>query len=692
MHISVRWLNLLLQPATVTADEAEQTLMNLGFPSESRTDLPDGDACLDVEVTSNRGDVLCHVGMACEIAAASGRTLSLPPAPAPAVSAEQASTVLSVTNDDHTACPLFTARVIKGVKVGPSPDWLRTALEAVGQRSISNVVDISNYIAFELGNPCHVFDLARLEGSRLIIRPAHPKEQLTTLDGKVRTLAGDELVVADASRAQSLAGVMGGADSQVTESTVDVVLEMATWDPVAVRRSSRRHAVRTDSSYRFERIVDARTIKVAADRAAALIVQVAGGQLLSGSIDVGASFQTQTPIALRASRCNALLGSNQSREEMAAILKRLGIAVTLDGQGTLMCTVPPQRRDLTREVDLIEEIARVRGLDAIEVRTSLPVTVKPPQISELARRELASTLTGLGFFETVTFSFVTREAAAAFLPSELRTVEISEDRRKAEPACRPSIIPGLLNCRRANQHGGVRVPGGVRLFEISSVFAQDSNTRSIENFNLAMLVDVPFAGKSATIADRQNGLRLLRGSIEALARNLAGAAATITLSSASPHCPGIDAGGYATVLLNGERLGYCGLVSDAQNAAYDLPGPVAVAELSLAALLAAYPPKAMITLPPQFPGIERDVSFIVDEQITWETLKGHVESQRSALLERASFVGTFRGTQIGKGKKSVTVRLAYRDPERTLRHEEIDGPVNELIEAMKQQVGATLRA
>ena len=692
MHISVRWLNLLLQPGNVTADEAEHTLMNLGFPSESRTERPDGDVCLDVEVTSNRGDVLCHWGMASEIAAASGRTLVLPAVPEPSTSAVEASSVVRVVSTDHVACPLFTARVIKGVKVGPSPDWLRAALEAVGQRSISNVVDVSNYIALELGNPCHVFDLAKLEGGQLVVRCAHARELLTTLDGKVRTLSGDELVVADASRAQSLAGVIGGADSQVTESTVDVVLEMATWDPVTVRRASRRHAIRTDASYRFERIVDARTIQSAADRAAALIVQVAGGERCSGSVEVGAALAADTTIPLRAARCNAILGSNLSREEMAAMLRRLAITVTLDGQGTLLCGIPAQRRDLTREVDLIEEIARVRGLDAVDVRTSLPVAVKPPQVSELARRELTTTLTGLGFFETVTFSFVTREAAAAFLPTGLKTVEISEDRRKAEPACRPSVIPGLLNCRRANQHGGVRVPGGVRLFEISSVFAQDAAGKSIENFNLALLVDAPFAGKAATLADRQHGLRLLRGSIEALARNLAGAAATLELKSAAPHCPGLDPAGYAGVALNGANIGYCAFVSEQQSAAYDLPGPVVVAELSLAALLAAYPPKALISLPPQFPGIERDVSFIVDEQVTWETLKSHVEQHRSLLLERASFVGTFRGSQIGKGKKSVTMRLAYRDPERTLRHEEIDGPVNELIDAMKAKVGATLRA
>jgi phenylalanyl-tRNA synthetase beta chain len=386
-----------------------------------------------------------------------------------------------------------------------------------------------------------------------------------------------------------------------------------------------------------------------------------------------------------------LLGATLSRDAISAILNKLAIGTRPDGDDVLVCTVPPQRRDLTREVDLIEEVARVRGLDAVDVHVKLPVTVKPPQNSELARRDLAATLTGLGFFETVTFSFVTREAAAAFLPRGMKVVEVSEDRRKAEPACRPSIMPGLLACRRANQHGGVRVAGGVRLFEVAAVFAQDAAGKSVEEKKLALMVDVPFSGKSATVTDRQQGLRLLRGAIEAMVRNLAGAAARVKFAASSPHCDGLDATGFALVSVDDVALGYAGFVSAAQNSAYDLPGPVAVAELSLERLMTSYPPRARIVLPPEFPGIERDVSFIVDESVTWEQLEGHIRDQHSPMCEGAAFVGTFRGTQIGKGKKSVTVRLSYRDPARTLRHEEIDGPVAALIEALRVRVGATLR-
>jgi len=713
MNISVKWLNQYLQPANLSTDEAEAALMSVGFPTETRIDLPttnpereragEADTRMDVEVTSNRGDVLCHYGMAREVAAKTGRTLVLPAIPGSTPggtettqpipsSLEQAAKFISVTNPDHTLCPLFTARVIRGVKVGPSPAWLVEALEAVGQRSISNVVDVTNYINLELGNPCHVFDLAKLAGASLIIRFARDKEQLTTLDGKKRTLTADELVVADGERAQSLAGVMGGADSQVTDATVDIVLEMATWDPVTVRRASRRHAVRTEASHRFERIVDQRTIRAAADRAAEMIVRVAGGLLCSGSVEVGRAAPPPLTVRLRPVRCAKILGSDTSHEDIARVLHPLEVQVGPLGRSgdELLCTIPPFRADLTREIDLIEEIARIRGLSSIPVHPTIAVSVRGPQTSELARRELGVTLIGLGFYETITFSFVSRPAAMPFLPSGMKLIEVSEERRKAEPACRPSIIPGLLACRRANQHVDAS-KGEVRLYEIASVFAEDGSGNSIENYNVALLMDVAFSGKKAAIEDLQRGVRLMRGSIEAVVRNLGGVGVSATFEAAQPHCDGIAPEGFARISLGGKPLGYMGVVSSQQRAMYDLAGPVVVAEVGLVPLLNLYPPKSSIMVPPAFPSIERDVSLIVDEPVTWEAIHQAIIAQGKAPMESVGFVGTFRGAQIGKGKKSVTVRLSYRDDSRTLRHEEIDAPVGELVETMKRTLGATLR-
>jgi phenylalanyl-tRNA synthetase beta chain len=695
MHISVRWLNSLLTPGSplLSADEIEQTLMDLGFPSESRTIAPGGDpaldVCLDVEVTSNRGDVLCHAGMAREVAAASGRSVVLPPLTELAAGGKGSEGVrVRIDPAVGELCPRFVARVIKGVKVGPSPAWLVSALDSIGQRSISNVVDVTNCIAMELGNPCHVFDLHSLAGQELIIRFANPKEKLTTLDGKERTLAGDEVVVADAQRAQSLAGVMGGADSQVTERTVDVVLEMATWEPVAVRRAARRHMLRTDASHRFERIVDARTIDAACLRAAQMIVQIAGGQCMGGPIEVGKPLAAPLEVYFRPQRCNDILGANITVTEMQALLQRLRFDVLDARPERFTVRIPFDRADITREIDLIEEIARLRGLSAIPVMEALPVAIASPQASETARREVCAVLTGLGFYETVTFSFVSRAAADEFLPAGLSRVEVSQDRRKNEPVCRPSAVPGLLACRRTNYHGGVKPPGGVRLFEVCAVFAQRPDGATHEQQMLTLLADVTYEGKRATIADEQRAFSLLRGTVEALVRTAAGSGAKVTCVANKPDRPGLREG--ARVLVDGVDIGYIALVTPSALTSYDLPMPVIVSELDFPKLLAPYPPKAIVTIPPAFPGIERDVSFIVDEPVTWENISSLITGVPR--LEETQYISTFRGGQIGKGKKSVTVRLCFRDQERTLRHEEIDQPVADIMSTLHARLGASVRA
>lgn len=693
MHLSVAWLNSLLHPAlpALSADEVDSALMSLGFPSEGRTLLPDGDTCLDVEVTSNRGDVLCHMGMASEVAAKYERGLSLLPTIArhPVMLGEQG---VQVENPDHDLCPRFTAQVIRGVAVGESPRWLRERLEAVGQRSINNVVDVTNYIALELGNPCHVFDLRAVEGGRLIVRFAREKEQITTLDGKPRVLASDQLVVADATKAQSLAGVMGGAASQVKAATTDIVLEMATWDPATVRRTARAHGIRTDAGHRFERTVDAGTIDVAAERAANMIIEVAGGKRVGGLVDVGQPAAARREITLRPSRCNQIMGAALAPKEIVTFLNRLDIQCALTAESNIIASIPFQRCDLTREIDLIEEVARLAGLDSIGMLDAIAVAVRPPQERERARRELASTLAGLGFYETVTFSFISPAAASAWVPTGLRSVQVSEDRRKNEPVCRPSVVPGLLASRRTNQHGGVMVPGGIRLYEVSAVFAQAAGGGAVERTNLALLMDVSFAGKRASIGDLQRGIRLMRGAIEAIVRTLAGSQAVITLREAASHCPGMKAEGYAAIQLGEQLLGYMGLVSDAQLSAYDLTSPVVVCEVDVHSLLSLYPPRTYVAVPPAFPGIERDVSFIVDEATTWGKISSELASLKVPLLEKVAFISTFRGAQIGKAKKSITVRFTFRDQERTLRHEEVDPPVAQLVEHAQGSLGAVLRA
>lgn len=694
MNCSIRWLNRYLDPGTVTPEEADRALTSAGFPIEEETALPSGDVMLDVEVTSNRGDCLSHVGLAREVAAGTGRALVKPSWEEPARTAGPASGSLTLRNTTPEACPLFTAQVIRGLRVGPSPAWMVELLESVGQRSINNVVDVTNFINFELGHPCHVFDLAKLAGRTLEIRWAKKGEKLRTLDEKDRVLRADELVVADAERAQSLAGVIGGAESEVGPGTTDVVLEMATWDPVTIRRAARRLAIRTDAGHRFERIVDPREIETAARRAAALLLEVAGGELCEGILADGREFSPPTVIDLRPARASALIGVEIADTEQRELLGALEIGCEPVSGGALRCTIPHFRHDLTREADLIEEVARTKGLDAVPVLERMPVVAAPMQDGERAVEAIGSVLSGLGFFETVTFTFVNETDARPFLPAGLRLLAVDDDRRKHEPFLRPSVLPSLLACRRTNQNAQADVPGGVRLWEQGSVFAEwDRPGRDgIENRNLTLLMDVPGSGKKRSADDRQQGVRLMRGAIEEVIRALAGAGEAIEVTPGEPCQAGFDGGAYADVAVGGTRLGAFGMLSEEIQRAYGLEIPVMGAEINLDGLVALFPARADVRAMPAFPSIERDLSFVVGEGVAWSDLRGLVSEADPELLEEAEFVGAYRGKQTGAGRKSVTMRLRFRAPDRTLRHEEVDPQVDALVKMAKERVGAELRS
>lgn len=707
MNISVRWLNEYLRPADVTASGAEEVLTNVGFPIDQVIQRDDGDVMLDVEVTSNRGDGLSHIGLAREIAAATGRSLVKPriavsTTAAPAAAPSDVARAVTLENRIPADCPRFTVRVIKGVKVGPSPDWMVRALEAVGQRSINNVVDVTNYVMFEYGQPSHVFDLATIARGRdgrpgLIVRHAESGERLDLLDGQRVTLRRGDLVVADHERPVSLAGVMGGADTQVTADTVDVLLEVATWAPLKVRAAARRLNLRTDASHRFERIVDPRTIDEAAARAASLLVELAGGEILEGMLDEGAEPAPASIVRLRPARCFALLGITLPLEEMEHLLRAHEIDVVRRGTGAdavFECTIPPHRPDLAREVDLIEEVARTHGLDELPLHDKLAIRVAAPQTSERAKRTLASALTGLGFYEAITFTFVSPKAAAPFLSPGLQALQVCDERRKAEPVLRPSVIPSLLACRRANQDGGVRAEGGLRLYEIAPAFAADEAGREREYASLALLADLPpasLAGSSKAFDRQQAALRLIRGTIETAARALGGPAARIDLAPVDLPMAAYEKGAGAEVLLNGRRIGICGLISRSVLAQHDLREPVVTAEVELAPLITLFPPRATVQTLPAFPGIERDVSLIVAEDITWASIQQLLDGTPLPLLEAHDFVASFRGKPIDPGRKSITVRLRFRDPARTLRHEEVDPQVEAFINAARQQLSAELR-
>jgi phenylalanyl-tRNA synthetase beta chain len=696
MNTSVHWLNRYLDPADLTPDEAVEVLEAYSFPIESREDRPGGDAVLDVEITSNRGDCLCHLGLAREIAAATGRKLAAPAPPALPAGDDVAART-GVENRVPDLCPRFTARLVTGVKVGPSPAWLAGALESVGLRPINNVVDVSNFVLHELGHPNHVFDLDTLDERRLVVRHAERGERLVTLEDREVELRPEDLVVADARRAVSLAGVIGGRDTGVTEKTTSVLLEVATWDPVTIRRTARRLDIRTDAGYRFERTVDAREIPAAADRCVELILEVAGGEVVPGTIDVGAPLDEPRTVRLRLDRVEHVLGKPIEAPEIATKLGVIGFGVTPGRDGALECVVPNARPDITREIDVIEEVARLHGMDHFEVQASLPVPLQIEHPARWERRERATaivrdTLAASGYYETVTFSFLTADDAARFMEPGYRPLKIDEDRRRDTPFLRPSLIPSLLHCRKANQDARVAVPGGVRLFEIASRFDEvdDGATharRTRERPTITLLADA-----GAKPETRQERLRRVRGAIEAVAHALGGEATAVELTPVDAHAgSALEGATHAAASIAGEPVGLVSVMGPEPLKAWDLDEPVIVAELDLDALVALYPGSTGRIGLPAFPAIDRDLSLVVEEATPWASLRSLVDELALEQLESLAFVAAFRGKQVGAGRKSVTLRLTFRSPDRTLRHEEVDPQVERLVGAARERLGAEVR-
>ncbi|MFI4883105.1 MAG: phenylalanine--tRNA ligase subunit beta [Phycisphaerales bacterium JB064] len=703
MDASLTWLASLVgaegADSPLTVEEVDAALTAAGFPLDGVEPKGD-DALLDVEVTSNRGDCLCHLGLAREIAAMTGRVLS----PREIGEVDRGPAVgdhLTLVNEcaggERPACPTFTAHVILGATIGPSPAWLKDLLESVGQRSINNAVDVTNWLNLEHGNPSHVFDLDRLEGRRLVIREAAEGETLTTLDGVSRKLRGGEVVVADGSKATSLAGVIGGKDSEVSQGTTNIVLEVATWDPARVRAASRAHAVRTDASHRFERVVDPRTCLPAAEMAARLIAQLTGGTLCEGVLVEGAPMPEARAITLRPQRCAAVLGIETPADEIVRLLRSVDIAVGVEGDA-LACTPPPQRaHDVVREIDLIEEIARLRGFDAVPLARRLAIKAQPPQPAEQAMGAITSALTALGFYEAVTFSFTGPDKATPFLPSGASLVNVDDDRRGAEPTLRPSVLPSLLTCRRVNRDAQVHQPGGVRLFEVAATYWSMAQGSNEESRRLAMLVDAGGEGAKASAEDVQQGVRVMKAAIEAMAALCVGHEARVRVELGGELPQAMDAANSGRVLIepgagkDAVRLGYIGLPTKETLALFDLQRPVIVAELDVVALLTAYPPTPRVRSLPAFPGIERDLSVVVPAATPWASIESAVLGLGLERLQSVAFVGTYAGKQVGEGRKSVTLRMAYRDDTRTMRHEEVDPQMARAVEALREAVGAEVR-
>jgi phenylalanyl-tRNA synthetase beta chain len=673
------------------------------------------DVIYDLEITPNRPDLNSVIGIAREIAAVTGRPLRRPEPQVAAGALSVAGAPAGTTLDNYVRvrvlepelCPRYTARVIIGVKVGPSPDWLRTVLEKVGLRSINNVVDVSNYVMLETGQPLHTFDY-RLIGRAadgtptIVVRRAVEGEKFVTLDGLERTLTTDHLLIADEARGIALAGVMGGQNTEIGEATQDVLIESAYFAPTNIRRTSKQLGLRSESSYRFERGADIGIADYASRRCAELILQTAGGQLVPGVADACAGEIRPRSITLRPRKVCDLLGVSLGTDEMTTHLNRLELTTTEGGAESLTFAVPTFRVDLKQEVDLIEEIARLHGVDRIPGTTprgavgAHPFDAVYDQVMEARRL-----LTGMGLNEalgqTLVASAEARRAAqvnagagtgAGSGAGTEGVVALANPLSADMDVLRPSLLPGLLDSLR---HNAAHKNQDVALFELGRVFNRSGAGPLREERRLAIVLTgqrAPAFWSGSDSREARFDIYDLKGVLEEFLEQFG--LRGVGYNRRPDATPWLIES--AAIALGGKlALGEMGQVQPALARRYDLRDAVFVAELNFDQLLARRNAQRAFKPLPSFPSVRRDVALVVPESTTHDAVLDVVRKARPANLERVDLFDVFRGRNVPAGQKSVAYAFTYRGADRTLTDQEVNAAHERLIGDFKQKLGATVR-
>jgi phenylalanyl-tRNA synthetase beta chain len=609
--------------------------------------LPITDAILDVTPTMNRGDLLSIYGIAREVAALHDGVLRPFPGEDPPVGSED----VSIRIDDIEGCPRYIGRVFRGVTVGPSPVWLRARLAAVGIRSISNVVDVTNYVMHALGSPLHVFDRATLAEGRIVVRRAAPGEEIRTLDGELRRLEERDLVIADAEKPVAIAGVMGGLDTEVGEATTEVLLEAANFEPITVLKTSERLGLRSEASNRWEKGVDPHLAEAAAVYASELIVRLAGGELVA-SEDAGAPIPEPAVVHLRPERTSAVLGLDVAADEQRRILEGFGFGV----DGELDVTVPSWRaRDVTREIDLVEEVGRV-VLERIPLTLPRRRHVRGRLTKDQRLRRLAEdVLVGLGFDEAYTWSL----AASDPDPDALA---LPDPMTSDQAVLRTTLVPGLIDAVRVQLDAGAEE---IALFEVARVYLPSGEQLPEERWRVAGVVD--------------GGFPRAKGAVEALA-----AAAHVELSFAREGSPGPLYHPGKTAVTE------AGPVGELHPAL--LGGAWGVFELDLATLVAAAPERVEYEDVITFPALFQDLAVAVPDEVEAGALVAAVRDAGGDELRDVRVFDVYHGEQVGEGRKSVALRLSFQSPERTLSDEDAARARERIVAALSERFGAELRA
>lgn len=690
MRLQLSWMRDFVD-VTAPAEQVADTLALRGFEVAAIEPLGGADAVIDFEVTANRPDCLSVVGLARELATAFDLPLRLPSAepgaPIPLAAVKVApSDGLRVVLDDAVRCPRYVAATAEVART-TTPGWMTERLQAAGIRAISPVVDITNYVLMELGHPMHAFDLERLEGREIRVRRAHAGESMTTLDGVARTLTDDMLVIADARRAQAIAGVMGGASSEVSEATRLVAFESAYFQPASVRRTSRRLGIKTEASARFERGTDVNAPLIALRRALALMQQIGARGAMGGVFDLYPQPRGPVDVVLRRDRLDALLGLHAPDADVERILGGLGLHPSRRGDGWVV-SVPTFRVDILREVDLIEEVGRHYGYDRIDAAFPPMIAAAAPPDPRVTRdRAVRRTLTAAGLSEAVTFAFIEAEAAAAFAPRNDREqlVPLANPLSATFAVLRPSLLPGLLGAIAHNRRHGRR---DVALFELGSHFSVAAGETHA----------VGLAWTGAGRAEHWSGgtadvdLFDITGTIERLASMLG-----VSVSLAPARAPFLVAGQSADVKAGDVVVGIAGLILPAvvDRAGAPRQDQVFVAELDLDRLASLVPPSHEHVHPlPRHPFIVRDLSIVVPATLPAAIIRDTIQAAGAATaapLTSVSFFDRYQGKGVLDGSVSISVRLTFQAADRTLTDPEVQQAFDGILAALVRAHGAVQR-
>jgi phenylalanyl-tRNA synthetase beta chain len=679
MKISPQWLRDFVD-LKVDNHKLAHDLTSIGIAVEGISG--EGDSTVfEMEIGTNRPDAMNHYGVAREASA----FYDAPLKPfAPKLPASSGISGVTITVEDGRYCPRFSARVIRDVSIKPSPTNMANRLALLDQRPINNAVDATNYVLWEIGKPTHVFDLDLLEGGRIVVRFARAGETLKTLDGVERKLTAEDLVVADAKKPVGLAGVMGGYDTMITEKTRNILIESAWWDPATIRKASKRHALHTDASHRFERGADFESTIVSTDRVAELILTSGGGKLTGEIIDVVVGARDQAPIILNISEVHRILGKALSAEEILRILTRLGFEFTAerhDGD-EFTVTVPSWRLDVEREIDIIEEIARLHGYDRFP--NTLPAfsgaVIELPDAAKNAR--LRTSLLGLGYNEAVSLTFVSSEETSRF--SQATALSLANPLSEEASVMRTSLVPGMLNMLAYNLNRG---GNNVRLFEAGHVYEADG-TKSVEPKQICVGATGRALPDNVNRPDEARELSFfdVKGDVETILEAFQSTALHYDAQASDYYHPGRS----ARAVMDGAVVAQFGQLHPDVASARKLRQDVFLAELYLDRLYQHDLHDPRYRALPRYPAVQRDFSLLFADAVTFEQIQEAANHLRLATLSSFEPAEIFRGGNVPPGKYSILLRAVFQSNDRTLREDEVAQWSTEMIKAF-EALGGTLR-